>query len=77
MHKWLRSHKRFGPILQDWENGKVIRPKAKIASLLLMFVLVGYTTLFVVGSLPLQVLLIIASLAVALFILSRPSAPSA
>ena len=77
IHQWLRAHRRFGPILRDWENGQVIRPGAKAASVVLMFGLVGYSVWFVVRSPYLQALLILISLGVALFVLSRPSAPPA
>ena len=50
IHRWLRAHRRFGPIQRDWENGQVIRPGAKAASVVLMFGLVGYSVWFVVGS---------------------------
>ena len=73
MHQWLRAHRRFGPILRDWENGQVIRPGAKAASVVLMFSLVGYSVWFVVHSPYLQALLILICLGVALFVLSRPS----
>lgn len=74
-HRWLRDHRRFGRILRDWENGQVIRPGAKAASVVLMFGLVGYSVWFVVRSPTLQALLILICLGVALFVLSRPSAP--
>ena len=51
----------------------MIRPGAKAASVVLMFGLVGYSVWFVVGSPYLQALLILISLGVALFVLSRPS----
>ena len=72
-HQWLRAHRRFGPILRDWENGQVIRPGAKAASVVLMFGLVGYSVWFVLSTPYLQALLILISLGVALFVLSRPS----
>ena len=75
IHGWLRAHRRFGPILRDWENGQVIRPGAKAASVVLMFGLVGYSVWSVVRSPYLQALLILISLGVALFVLSRPSTP--
>jgi len=55
----------------------VIRPGAKAASVVLMFGLVGYSVWFVVRSPYLQALLILVCLGVALFVLSRPSAPPA
>lgn len=29
-HHWLLTHKLFGPLVRDWEQGGVIRIKAKI-----------------------------------------------
>jgi uncharacterized membrane protein YbaN (DUF454 family) len=29
-HRWLLTHKVFGPLVRDWEQGGVIRIKAKI-----------------------------------------------
>ncbi|MDE2664679.1 MAG: YbaN family protein [Acidobacteriota bacterium] len=77
IHGWLRAHRRFGPILRDWENGQVIRPGAKAASVVLMSGLVGYSVWFVVRSPYLQALLILITLSVSLFVLSRPSTPPA
>ena len=34
-HSWLLNHKRFGPILQNWESHKVVPRKAKILMVIL------------------------------------------
>ena len=35
-HDWLYHHRLFGPPLKEWHQGRVIRPRAKIAALGLM-----------------------------------------
>jgi hypothetical protein len=32
LHTWMLSHPRFGPLLQDWETRRAIRPSAKRAA---------------------------------------------
>ena len=34
-HTWLLNHKRFGPILSNWESHKVVPRKAKILMVIL------------------------------------------
>ena len=34
-HSWLLNHKKFGPILQNWESHKVVPRKAKILMVIL------------------------------------------
>lgn len=33
---WLENHKLFGPIIQNWRNGKIITRKAKVSATLSM-----------------------------------------
>lgn len=47
LHKWLLSHKVFGPLIQDWQDNGVIRPRAKkiatvsITAVFLLSVFIG------------------------------------
>ena len=34
-HSWLLNHKRFGPMLRNWESHKVVPQKAKILMIIL------------------------------------------
>ena len=36
-HAWLLNHKRFGPILQNWESHRVVPRKAKILMVIFQF----------------------------------------
>jgi uncharacterized membrane protein YbaN (DUF454 family) len=75
LHRWLLDHPTFGSVLWDWEHGGAIRPGAKACSMVLMNGFIGYAVFFRATSLPLKVLLLIITISVTVFILSRPSAP--
>ena len=71
-HAWLLNHKRFGPLLRNWETHKVVPKKAKITMVVLqtlVVIMVHYTfnNIFVTIS------LIIILILVAWYVLSLPS----
>ena len=72
-HSWLLNHKRFGPILQNWESHKVVPRKAKILMVILQIsaVIIFHYSL---QNIYLTVLLIITLIFVARYVLSLPSA---
>jgi uncharacterized membrane protein YbaN (DUF454 family) len=45
LHRWLLGHRRFGPILRDWEAEQVIPLWAKLVASSVMLVSVGYAVL--------------------------------
>ena len=71
-HSWLLYHKRFGPILQNWESHKVVPRKAKILMVILQIsaVIIFHYSL---QNIYLTVLLIITLVFVARYVLSLPS----
>ena len=71
-HSWLLNHKRFGPILQNWESHKVVPRNAKILMVILQIsaVIVFHYSL---QNIYLTVLLIITLIFVARYVLSLPS----
>ena len=71
-HSWLLNHKRFGPILQNWESHKVVPRKAKILMVILQIsaVIIFHYSL---QNIYLTVLLIITLIFVARYVLSLPS----
>lgn len=36
LNRWLRDHRRFGPMIAEWEAHRVIPPRAKLISSLAM-----------------------------------------
>ena len=69
---WLLNHKRFGPILNNWQKHKVVPRRAKILMVVLMSlaVILFYYSL---QSLILTIGLIIILVSVAIYVISLPS----
>ena len=71
-HSWLLNHKRFGPILQNWENHKVVPKNAKILMVILQIVAVmivhySLNNIFITAG------LILLLICVAWYVISLPS----
>ena len=69
---WLLNHKRFGPILNNWQEHKVVPRRAKILMVVLMslaVILFYYSS----QSLILTIGLIIILVSVAIYVISLPS----
>mgnify|MGYP001341472126 FL=1 len=72
LRHWLLNHKRFGPILNNWQEHKVVPRRAKILMVVLMslaVILFYYSS----QSLILTIGLIIILVSVAIYVISLPS----
>ena len=71
-HSWLLNHKRFGPILQNWESHKVVPLKAKILMVILQIsaVIIFH---YLLQNIYLTAILTIILVFVARYVLSLPS----
>lgn len=72
-HQWLLHHKIFGPIIRDWECNGVIRPHVKVIAISMLAVTLGYALVFKDIPIAGKIAAGTVGLAVAAFILSRPS----
>ena len=72
LRNWLLNHKRFGPILNNWQQHKVVPRRAKILMVVLMSlaVVLFYYSL---QNLYLTIGLIIILVSVAIYVISLPS----
>ena len=69
---WLLNHKRFGPILENWQSHKVVPQRAKILMVVLQIsavLLVHYSLNNLIITIGLAIILII----VAIYVLSLPN----
>ncbi|MCO4753531.1 MAG: YbaN family protein [Bacteriovoracaceae bacterium] len=73
LHQWLLSLPSFGPLIQDWEDKKVIRPRAKFAAILLLSVAIGYVIFFTGKAMWLKLIMASIWICVSLFIYTRNS----
>jgi uncharacterized membrane protein YbaN (DUF454 family) len=54
-HRWMLANGTFGPMIRNWERHRCISRRAKLAAVLSMLLVGGYSILMVVQSLWLQV----------------------
>ena len=74
-HNWLLSQKTFGPIIQDWERYGMIRKRTKVVAAAGMFAMMSYPLIFGDLSFGLKTVITTTGVAVAGFLLTRPSRP--
>lgn len=73
MRAWLLGLPTFGPMIQDWEENRVIRPRAKVYALLVL-ALVMCSSIFLAGlKTPLRIMLGAIWISVSVFIYTRKS----
>ena len=74
LHAWILASPLFGPMIADWEDGGVIRLRAKILATSLILLSFSWMTFFSRAPLVGKVLLDLMAVGVLGFIWSRPSA---
>ena len=72
LRHWLLNHKRFGPILNNWQQHKVVPRRAKILMVVLMS-LASILFYYSLQNLYLTIGLIIILVFVAIYVISLPS----
>ena len=73
-HTWLLNHKKFGPILRNWESHRVVPRKAKILMVILQTLAV-FLFHYSLQNIYLTIGLIVLLFFVAKYVMSIPSAP--
>jgi uncharacterized membrane protein YbaN (DUF454 family) len=71
---WLENHRLFGPILNNWRNGKIIARRAKVSATLSMLLCAGLMLAILEHSWPIYLAITGMSLG-NLWIWSRPETP--
>ena len=73
-HAWLRQHRVFGPIIENWRRHGAISGRAKIIGVISMIAVFGLSLVLNVAPAVLAVQAVVLTGAAA-FVLSRPSPP--
>jgi uncharacterized protein len=69
----IRNHPRFGPLVRDWQDHGVIPPYAKALAIVMMSVMSGYLLFYSDAPKWVALAASLTMLAVAAYILTRPS----
>ncbi|MCF6233770.1 MAG: YbaN family protein [Rhodobacteraceae bacterium] len=72
LHNWLLTHPTFGPFINDWNQSKAIRPKAKRLATLSVVAVLGVSILLKAPVIVIVIQCVTLSL-VMLFIWTRPN----
>lgn len=75
LHRWLLSLPVLGPGVRDWEQHKVIRPRAKVLALATIFIVFGISLIVAPVGKALKLMLVVIGLSVSTFIVTRKSVP--
>jgi len=73
-HAWLRQHRVFGPIIENWRRHGAISGRAKLVGVISMIAVFGLSLVLNVAPAVLAVQAVVLTGAAA-FVLSRPSPP--
>ncbi|GAW29524.1 YbaN family protein [Carboxydocella sp. ULO1] len=72
-HQWLLSHHIFGPPLRQWEETRTISLRAKVISLLMLNLSIGFSIWMLRNNLPVQMLLVMSALGVSTYLYRLPT----
>ncbi len=75
-HQWLLNQPKLGPVIQDWDENKVIRPWAKVLATTMILASVTYVGLFSEASYWLKGAMFVVCALVLIYIWAQKSRPS-
>lgn len=75
VHSWLTSLPYFGSAIIDWEKNKVIRPRAKILSVMVIVTIFSSTLILTKIHYGLKIMLAFIAIGCSFFIVTRKSRP--
>lgn len=71
-YSWLINHNRLGPLVKPYLENEGLPPGVKIKAIILIWVSIGISTLFLVSILWVKVMLLLIALGVTAYILRMP-----
>ena len=76
LHNWLYNHPKYGPVLQDWDQHRMIPLKAKMTAITMMTISAAY--LIFLSNIPNVAIIVSLGLMSwgAIYILTKPSRPA-
>lgn len=73
MHRWMLNNRWFGNYIRNYKEGKGISLRAKAVTLSLLWVVIGYSALFMVNVIIVQIFLFIIAIGVSIHIITIPT----
>ena len=73
MHHWMLNNRWFGSYLRNYTEGKGISLKAKLFTISLLWILIGYSICFVVNIVVVQIVLFVIAVGVSIHVIKLPT----
>ena len=73
LHNWLLNNKMFGKYIRNYREGKGIPARSKGFALTLLWVTIGFSILYVIPILIVQIILLAIAILVSIYIISLPT----
>ena len=73
MHRWMLSNRWFGGYIKNYKEGRGISLRAKVFTLSLLWVVIGYSAIFMVNLILVQLILLVIAVGVSIHVLTRPT----
>jgi len=70
MYKWMLANRYFGTYLREYREGKGIRPEIKVATLLLLWVVLGLSAVIMTDNTIVRIVLLMVGVGVSIHILT-------
>lgn len=73
LHNWLLNNKMFGKYIRNYREGKGIPARSKVFALTLLWATIGFSILYVIPILIVQIILLAIAIFVSAYIISLPT----
>ena len=70
MYKWMLTNRYFGSSLRNYRQGRGIPWRAKIATVSLLWIAIGFSAIVVIDNLIVRIVLLVVALGVSIHILT-------
>ena len=73
MHRWLLNNKWFGSYIRNYKEGKGISQMGKILTLIVLWITICYSAIFIVNNYIVQIVLLAIAIAVTVHVITLPT----
>ena len=76
MHRWMLNNRIFGEFIRNYMEGKGIKPRQKIFTLMFLWLTITFSVFYLIESFVIRISLFLIAMVVSVHILKLPSARS-
>lgn len=73
MHRWLLNNRWFGSYIRNFKEGKGIPIKGKISALIMVWLTISFSALFIIDILAVQIVLFAIAIFVSIYLIQLPT----